>query len=176
MCGIAAILAYGAAPAVDREELLRIRDAMVNRGPDGKGLWISHDHRTGMAHRRLAIIDLSEAGDQPASIEDGRYRIVFNGEIYNYQALRRELEGEGCHFHSGSDTEVLLHLYARRGADMVHALRGMFAFAIRDNSKKGLFLAPAGHVGFFLWGHVPEPYILYKNIRAGVYHRTRFCW
>jgi len=204
MCGIAAIFAYGVAPPVEQEELLRIRDAMANRGPDGAGVWISEDQRIGMAHRRLAIIDLSAAGDQPMSTQDGSLQIVFNGEIYNYQSLRRELEGEGCHFRTTSDTEVLLHLYARRGVDMVHALRGMYAFAIWDDRKKGLFLArdqfgikplyysiqggtirvasqvkallksneidttpaPAGHVGFFLWGHVPEPYTLYKNIRA----------
>ena len=205
MCGIAGIFAYGpSARPVDREELLRIREAMIARGPDGAGLWISPDQRIGLAHRRLAIIDLSEAGAQPMATADGRLHITFNGEIYNYQVLRRELEAKGYRFHSHSDTEVLLHLYADRGQDMVHALRGMYTFAIWDEHKKGLFLArdpfgikplyvadnghtirvasqvkallkggavdttlePAGHVGFFLWGHVPEPYTLYKGIRA----------
>ena len=111
MCGIAGIYSYrDSAPPVDREELLRIREAMVKRGPDGAGLWISNDQRIGLAHRRLAIIDLSEAGAQPMFSADGRLCISFNGEIYNYRELRRELEARGCVFRSHSDTEVLLHL------------------------------------------------------------------
>lgn len=205
MCGIAGIFSYDyLAPPVDREELLRIREAMINRGPDGAGLWLSGDNRIGLAHRRLAIIDLSDTGAQPMATDDGQLHVTFNGEIYNYRALRKELEAKGVRFRSESDTEVLLHLYADRGMDMVHALRGMYAFAIWDERRKGLLLArdpfgikplyysddgktirvasqvkallkggtidtapePAGHVGFFLWGHVPEPYTLYKSIRA----------
>ena len=96
MCGIAGVFAYhDAAPPVDREELLRIRDAMIARGPDGAGLWISADGRTGLAHRRLAIIDLSEAGAQPMATADGRLHVTFNGEIYNYRELRKRTGGEG---------------------------------------------------------------------------------
>jgi asparagine synthase (glutamine-hydrolysing) len=142
MCGIAGVFAYrDGAPPVDREELVRIREAMLARGPDGSGLWISTDERTGLAHRRLAIIDLSDCGAQPMATSDGRLRIVFNGEIYNYRELRKELEAKNYRFHSNSDTEVLLHLYADRGADMVQSLRGMYAFAIWDEREKGLFLA-----------------------------------
>ncbi len=142
MCGIAGIIAYTEeAPPVDREELLRIREHMIRRGPDGAGLWMSTDGRAGLAHRRLAIIDLSEAGAQPMSTADGRYRITFNGEIYNFRELRRALKAKGFVFRSDSDTEVLLHLYAERGAEMVHALRGMFAFGIWDEREKTLFLA-----------------------------------
>ncbi len=205
MCGIAAIFAYNySAPPVNRDELLRIREHMITRGPDGAGMWISPDNRLGLAHRRLAIIDLSITGAQPMATIDGQYCITFNGEIYNYRELRRELESKGYAFHSTSDTEVLLHLYADRGVDMVHALRGMYAFAIWDQRRQGVFVArdpfgikplyyaddgstvrvasqvkallkggaidttpaPAGHVGFFLWGHVPEPYTLYRDIRA----------
>lgn len=205
MCGIAGIFGYDRRSApVDRRELLAIRDAMIHRGPDSAGLWLSEDERIGLAHRRLAIIDLSPAGAQPMASADGRLRVVFNGEIYNYRALRAELEKEGCIFRSQSDTEVLLYLYAKRGEEMVHALRGMYAFAIWDVEEKTLFLArdpfgikplyyaddgkcirfasqvkalrksprvetapdPAGHVGFYLWGSVPEPYTLYKGIRA----------
>jgi asparagine synthase (glutamine-hydrolysing) len=142
MCGIAGIYVYrDAAPPVDSDELLRIREAMVRRGPDGAGFWISEDKRIGLAHRRLAIIDLSDAGLQPMATVDGRLRITFNGEIYNYRELKKELEAKGYIFQSGSDTEVLLHLYADRGQEMVHALRGMYAFAIWDDSRKAVFLA-----------------------------------
>lgn len=142
MCGIAGIFGYAdSAPPVDREELLRIREAMIKRGPDGAGLWISPDRRAGLAHRRLAIIDLSEAGAQPMATADGRYRVTFNGEIYNYRELKKELEAKGHRLRSNSDTEVLLYLYADHGAKMVHRLRGMFAFGIWDEHKRELFLA-----------------------------------
>ena len=142
MCGIAGIFAYAeSAPPADSEELIRVRDAMRSRGPDGEGLWLSNDRRVALAHRRLAIIDLSPSGAQPMSTSDKRLHVTFNGEIYNYRALRAELEGTGYRFRSNSDTEVLLHLYAERGAEMVHALRGMYAFAIWDAGDKTLFLA-----------------------------------
>ena len=96
MCGIAGILAYrDSAPPIDEAELLRIREHMVHRGPDGAGLWISPDRRVGLAHRRLAIIDLSAAGHQPMRTRDGRYVVIYNGEIYNFQELRLELEALG---------------------------------------------------------------------------------
>jgi len=142
MCGIAGIYAYrDPAPPVDEEELSRIREQMARRGPDGAGTWLAEDRRIGLAHRRLAIIDLSDAGAQPMASADGRYRITFNGEIYNYRELRRELETKGFLFRTNSDTEVLLHLYADRGARMVVALRGMFAFGIWDDAERALFLA-----------------------------------
>lgn len=205
MCGIAAIFAYhSSAPVVDSLELRRVRDRMLTRGPDGSGEWYSSDHRVGLAHRRLAIIDLSESGAQPMLAENGQLVISFNGEIYNYRELRQTLERKGRVFKSQSDTEVLLHLYAEKGEAMVQDLRGMYAFAIWDARRCGLFLArdpfgikplyfaddgksfrvasqvkalvagsgvdtspdAAGHVGFFLWGHVPEPHSLYRGIRA----------
>jgi asparagine synthase (glutamine-hydrolysing) len=142
MCGIAAIFSYGRdAPPVDRAELLAIRDRMTSRGPDGEGIWISQDQRIGLGHRRLAIVDLSETGAQPMFTADGQVGIIFNGEIYNYRELRRLLESRGREFRSTSDTEVLLHLYAEKGEEMLHELRGMFAFAIWDNRKRGMFLA-----------------------------------
>ena len=183
---------------------MRTREAMHARGPDGAGSWWDQDHRCGLGHRRLSIIDLSAAAAQPMVSGNGELIVVFNGEIYNYRVLRRQLEAEGAQFRSNSDTEVLLHLYARRGAAMVHELRGMFAFAIWDAQKQGLFLArdpygikplytvddgrtfrfasqvkallaggevsrdvePAGLVGFYLFGSVPEPFTLYRDIRA----------
>ena len=205
MCGIAAIFAYRAnAPGVMVDELEKINQAMIRRGPDGGGYWISDDGRVGLAHRRLAIIDLEPRANQPLVV-DQRYWITFNGEIYNYRALRTALIDEGVAFTTESDTEVLLRLYERDGADMVKKLRGMFAFVIWDYVKRRLFLArdvfgikplyfsddgatvrvastvkalragghagngdpdPAGHVGFFLFGSVPEPHTLYADIEA----------
>jgi asparagine synthase (glutamine-hydrolysing) len=142
MCGINGILRLSAAaPAIDRDELLRTRDAMTSRGPDGAGAWISEDGRVALASRRLAILDLSEAGAQPMSSADGRFRIVINGEIYNFAELRRELEAEGARFRSRSDTEVVLALYARDGAAMLPRLRGMYGLAIWDDRERTLLLA-----------------------------------
>src|SRR5262245_19681273 len=99
MCGIAGSYAYGdAAPPVDEAQLLRVREYMARRGPDGSGLWNSEDRRVGLAHRRLAIIDLSEAGAQPMATADGRLTITYNGELYNYRALRRDLQAKGYVF------------------------------------------------------------------------------
>ena len=142
MCGLVAIFAYqDAAPPVSERELLAVREAMISRGPDGHGHWISADGRTGLAHRRLAIIDLSDGAAQPMTSEDGRFQIVFNGEIYNFRALREELEAKGHVFTTQSDTEVLLHLYRAEGAEMVNRLRGMYAFAIWDEQRRGMFCA-----------------------------------
>lgn len=142
MCGIAGIHAYlGPASPVDRAELLRMNDRMAARGPDGSGLWLSDDGRIGFAHRRLAIIDLSDSGAQPMHSACGRFSITFNGEIYNYRELRAELQSKGHSFRSGSDTEVLLQLYAEHGAEMVAKLRGMFAFGLWDADKRILLLA-----------------------------------
>ncbi len=142
MCGIAGILAYrNVAPAVARAELARMNDRLAARGPDGSGLWVDSDRRVGFAHRRLAIIDLSERGAQPMASADGTLIITFNGEIYNYRALRAELEAKGYSFRTESDTEVLLQLYADRGPAMVEQLRGMFAFGLWDAPRRRLLLA-----------------------------------
>lgn len=142
MCGVAAIFAYGAnAPAADGKELAAMGEAMRARGPDGEGLWLAGDGRAGLAHRRLAIIDLSAAAAQPMQLDGGRYRISYNGEIYNFPVLRRQLEDKGHHFTTNSDTEVLLRLYQAEGAGMVRRLRGMYAFALWDEERRGLLLA-----------------------------------
>src|SRR5438105_365250 len=205
MCGINGIFAYHSASSAPKEtELVTTREAMRVRGPDGLGTWWSVDRRCGLGHRRLSIIDLSDRASQPMTSEDGRFVVVFNGEIYNYPQLRVELEVEGARFRTTSDTEALLHLYARHGAAMVHRLRGMFAFAIWDDARQGVFLArdpygikplytandgwtfrfasqvkallagnrvsrdqePAGIIGFHLFGSVPEPFTLYREIRS----------
>jgi asparagine synthase (glutamine-hydrolysing) len=142
MCGINAAFAYAnSAPPISRGELLAVRERMHTRGPDGAGDWISSDDRVGLAHRRLSIIDLSESGAQPMWNADRTLGIVFNGEIYNYAALRSELIELGHQFSSGSDTEVLLQLYARHGARMLERLRGMYAFALWDVRARTMFLA-----------------------------------
>ena len=140
MCGIAGtVLLRDSIKPLAQTELSRVRDHMISRGPDGAGTWLSDDGRIGLAHRRLSIIDLSERGAQP--MHQGDLSITFNGEIYNYQALRRDLEAQGERFASDSDTEVLLKLYARHGTAMFQYLRGMYAFAIWDARKRELTLA-----------------------------------
>ena len=134
-------LYHYAANPIDRVELARTRDYMAARGPDGKGEWITDDGRIGFGHRRLSVIDLTEAGAQPMMSADGKIVVTFNGEIYNHRELRRGLEAKGYKFRSSSDTEVLLHLYAEKGEAMVHDLRGMFAFAIWDGRRRRLFMA-----------------------------------
>ena len=205
MCGLNGIYAYHPSAGVPREsELLATRDAMRVRGPDGAGEYWSPDRRCGVGHRRLAIQDLSDRASQPMTSGGGASVVVFNGEIYNYPALRNELERDGAIFRTTSDTEILLHLYERFGDAMVSKLRGMFAFAIWDETRKGLFLGrdpygikplytandgwtfrfasqvkalllggaistdpePAGVVGFHIFGSVPEPFTLYRDIRA----------
>jgi asparagine synthase (glutamine-hydrolysing) len=142
MCGFNGIFAYGRdAPPVDREELLRTRDRMSARGPDGVGAWIHDDGRIGIGHRRLSIIDLRAIADQPMIHDGGRLRIVFNGEIYNYRQLRDELQSTGANFVTESDTEVILHLWDRVGPALVDRLRGMYALALWDDTKRALFLA-----------------------------------
>ncbi|BCX19570.1 MAG: hypothetical protein KatS3mg117_3252 [Geminicoccaceae bacterium] len=142
MCGLAAIFAYGAGAArVDRAELLAVRDAMAARGPDGAGAWIAPDGKVGLGHRRLAILDLDPRADQPMSSACGRFRIVFNGEISNFRALRGSLEAAGARLRTTSDTEVILELWARRGPACLPELRGMYAFALWDVEARTLFLA-----------------------------------
>lgn len=146
MCGIAGIFAYAAnAPAVDARELDALRDAMLSRGPDGSGSFVDANRRVGLAHRRLSIIDLSDAGAQPMASADGTRVVVFNGEIYNHSELRCELEASGHRFRSSSDTEVLLALFERDGDRMFSRLRGMYAFALWDARRRALLVARDPH-------------------------------
>ena len=118
-------------------------DTLRHRGPDGEGEEIQQavEWGLGLGHTRLSIIDLSPAGKQPMCNEDGTIWITYNGEIYNFRELRTELEKNGHHFKSNSDTEVIIHLYEERGVRCLERLNGMFAFAIWDRSEKTLFLA-----------------------------------
>jgi len=141
MCAINGVLRLDRqAPPADRDEVLRTRDAMRARGPDGAGLWADSQGNVALGHRRLAIIDLSDTGLQPMTSADGRYQIVFNGEIYNYKELRAAL-AEDYAFRTQSDTEVILAVFACEGVAGLPRLRGMFAFAIWDDRDKRLLLA-----------------------------------
>jgi asparagine synthase (glutamine-hydrolysing) len=140
MCGIAGILIQGSGQ-VDPEDLRALASALSHRGPDGEGLWRSPDGRVGLVHRRLAIIDTSAAGDQPMHSADGRYSIVYNGEVFNFLELRLELEALGMIFHSESDTEVVLQAWCQWGAGMLERFNGMWAIAIVDHETQETFLA-----------------------------------
>lgn len=144
MCGIAGWFTSIDRPLVDASHdlaLKRMHRALRHRGPDGEGSWHDPAKVAAMLHTRLAIIDLSAAGRQPMQSSDGRFNIVFNGEIYNFRELRRELESRHTSFSTNTDTEVLLKLYEQYGAASVEMLRGMFAFAIWDAHKRCAFLA-----------------------------------
>ena len=141
MCGIAGIFSLQHSSDELKEAAARMEQSLVHRGPDDRGLWQSSCHQATMAHRRLSILDLSHGAAQPMTTPDGRYTLCFNGEIYNFRELRAGLLASGVVFRTSSDTEVILHLYARDGAACVRHLRGMFAFALWDARTKTAFLA-----------------------------------
>ena len=142
MCGIAGAIGVLDADLIER--LRRANDAQAHRGPDAAGFWTSRDDAgpgVALAHRRLSIIDLSADGTQPMHEPESGLVVVFNGEIYDFRELRRELEAGGAKFRSRTDTEVLLHGYLRWGDDLLSRLRGMFAFALWDPRRRRLLLA-----------------------------------
>src|SRR2546422_4831689 len=139
MCGIAGKIYFDSARPVSGEELRSMSKTMAYRGPDGEAVWV--EGNIGLAHRRLAIIDLSSAASQPMCNEDGTVWITFNGEIYNFQELRRDLEERGHIFRTHSDTEAIVHAYEEYGRRCLEKLRGMFAFAIWDGRTRTLFIA-----------------------------------
>jgi asparagine synthase (glutamine-hydrolysing) len=203
MCGIAGGFAFDpAVERIDRAVVSRLNDLQRSRGPDGVGIWADDDHVV-LGHRRLAIIDTTTGGSQPMVDAAGRWVITFNGEIYNYRALRTALQKEGCVFRTNSDTEVLIHVISTWSEAGLSKLRGMYAFALWDSLKRELWLArdpygikplyvserpgviwfasqaralanslpvdtrrdAAALVGFYLWGHVPEPFSWWAGIR-----------
>src|SRR5882757_3242499 len=204
MCGIAGAVSYAPeAIPIDDSVIARLNASQHRRGPDGSALWSSDDGRAVLGHRRLAVIDTGAQGSQPMSDATGRWTITFNGEIYNYQALRLELERAGRVLFSLSDTEVLINVVAQWGEAGLRKLRGMYAFALWDAQEQELWLvrdpfgikplyvaehrgtmwfasqaralatcAPidirrdaAALAGFYLWGHVPEPFSWWTGIR-----------
>jgi asparagine synthase (glutamine-hydrolysing) len=140
MCGIVGWWNMRGEP-VDRVVLDRFTDSLAHRGPDGRGTYVDARGCLGLGHRRLAILDVSDSGHQPMAYGDGRYRITYNGEIYNFLELRRELEGLGHRFHSDSDTEVILASYAQWGEGCQLRFNGMWGFAIWDEKERQLFLS-----------------------------------
>ncbi len=139
MCGIVGTCRRNT--PVDVEVLNRMRDTLIHRGPDDSGTWVSPDRRVGLAHRRLSVIDLSPGSRQPMVEGTGQNAIVFNGEIYNFIELRRELLAKGHTFRTLSDTEVILEAYRAWGDECLIHLQGMFSFCICDVEKKRLFMA-----------------------------------
>jgi asparagine synthase (glutamine-hydrolysing) len=204
MCGIAGAFAFDlSAKSIEQDIVQRLDDQQRRRGPDGAGLWSSSDKRIVLGHRRLAIIDTGPTGAQPMCDATGRWVISFNGEIYNYRALREELERLGCAFKTSSDTEVLINVVAYWGEAGLRKLRGMYAAALWDNVERELWLIrdpygvkplyiaetagtlwfasqaralarccpintgrdAAALIGFYLWGHVPEPFTWWAGVR-----------
>jgi asparagine synthase (glutamine-hydrolysing) len=166
-----------------------MRDTLAHRGPDDAGIHIAPDRALGLAHRRLSIIDLSPAGHQPMSNEDGTVWITFNGEIYNHQDLRADLERRGHVYRSRTDTETLVHLYEEEGIDLVRRIDGDFAFAIWDARKRQLLLARdrlgvkplyfAVLPGAFLFGSEIKAILAHPRMsrqidRAALYHYLTF--
>ncbi len=138
MCGITGKLNFNREP-VTEIEIGQMNRALSHRGPNDEGVFV--DGPIGLGHRRLAVIDLSPAGHQPMADAEGRLRITFNGEIYNFKEIKKSYEQRGHTFRTKTDTEIILHLYKIYGPDCLKYLRGMFAFAIWDSAKKELFIA-----------------------------------
>lgn len=178
MCGISGAMRLSGQGAVTDDTVRRMCDPMAHRGPDDSGVWVSADGAVGLGHRRLSIVDLSPAGHCPMPNEDGRVWITYNGEVYNHAALRPALEQAGHRYRSRTDTETLLHLYEERGIDMLHELRGMFAFAIWDEPKRRLFIArdrvgikPLYYTvadGMLLWGSEIKALLAHPAVRREI--------
>lgn len=142
MCGIVGILNYSQnSDALSNEILEKMANCIIERGPDSNGTFVSNDNKCGFAFRRLAILDLSENGNQPMHTNDGKYSIVFNGEIYNHRSLREVLLKEGYSYKSNTDTETILYGYVHWGINLFQKMLGMWAIAIYDHTKQELILS-----------------------------------
>ena len=171
MCGITGVLAFSDALSVDVSIVDRMRDTLVHRGPDDAGSWVDPHHRVALGHRRLSIVDLSAAGRQPMSNEDGTVWITFNGEIYNHLELREELQQRGHRYRSHTDTETIVHLYEEEGPRCVERLVGMFAFAIWDCRRRELLLA-RDRLGVkpLYYSHRPDGLLFGSEVKAILAH------
>ncbi|HMB17661.1 MAG TPA: asparagine synthase (glutamine-hydrolyzing) [Candidatus Paceibacterota bacterium] len=146
MCGITGVYHFNNDEKTTKETVDKMRDTLAHRGPDGKGTFVSKDKKVGLGHRRLSIIDLSEKGAQPMTDEKEEIQIVYNGEVYNFKEIRKDLKNLGYDFKSETDTEVIMKSYQEWGVDCVKKFNGMFAFAIWDKEKERIFTA-RDHVG-----------------------------
>lgn len=140
MCGIAGVIDSGNNSRNTYDLLKKMSDVITHRGPDSDGQWLSDNRKCGLSFRRLAIIDLSENGNQPMHSPDGRYHIVFNGEIYNHNVLRQELISKGYKYHSNTDTETILYGYQEWGVELFNKMLGMWAIAIWDSQEESVLL------------------------------------
>jgi asparagine synthase (glutamine-hydrolysing) len=185
MCGITGIYHYSSGESrVDERILNSMARAMAHRGPDDAGIYLNPERRLGLGFRRLAIIDLSPAGHQPMSNEDGTIWIVFNGEIYNHAKQRPGLEAKGHVYRGRSDTETIVHLYEEYGEDCVNHLRGMYAFAIWDENRRQLFLArdrlgikPLYYCfvnGAFVFGSEIKAIVAYPEVKCEIDHEALY--
>jgi asparagine synthase (glutamine-hydrolysing) len=171
MCGVCGIFRFNDHFQASEEVVVAMRETLAHRGPDDRGAWRSPDGRVALGHRRLSIVDLSPAGHQPMSNESGDVWIVYNGEVYNHEELRRELEASGHTYRSRTDTETVLHLYEEIGARCVERLDGMFAFAIWDGRRRELFMA-RDRIGVkpLYYRLTPEGLLFASEVRAILEH------
>src|ERR1700704_3459740 len=171
MCGISGILGFADSFPVSEALARDMAASQSHRGPDDDGAWADPAHRVALSHRRLSIIDLSAAGHQPMANEDGSVWITYNGEVYNHEALRTELEAKGHTYRSRTDTETILHLYEEEGPAAVARLDGMFAFVIWDARRRQLLLA-RDRLGVkpLLYAHLPKGLVFGSEVRAILRH------
>lgn len=165
MCGICGKISFDGKP-ITKNVLKRMGDSMSHRGPDGEGFYLNPNKTVGLGHRRLAVIDL-KTGGQPMGNEDGMVWLVFNGEIYNFPQLKKDLEKKGHSFRTSSDTETIIHSWEEYGEKCVKKFNGMFAFAVWDEGKKTLFLARdrLGKKPLF-YAETPSGFIFASEIKA----------
>ena len=171
MCGICGLLKLPGQKPISRDILQQMSDLISHRGPDDAGTYVSPNADIGLANRRLSIIDPSESGRQPFTNEDGNIWVVYNGETYNYAEMRSYLQDRGHSFHSNTDTEIIAHLYEEHGVDCVRYMRGMFAFALWDQSKRRLFLA-RDRLGIkpVYYAYTPDSFLFASEIKCLLTH------
>ncbi|NMM48688.1 asparagine synthase (glutamine-hydrolyzing) [Marinigracilibium pacificum] len=168
MCGITGVFALNEIGRMQMIHLSNATSALAHRGPDDQGLY--NDYRVALGHRRLSVIDLSNAGHQPMSDKTGRYHIVFNGEIYNYRQLRTELQQGGVEFTSDSDTEVLLQLLINKGIEALDSINGFFAFAFYDSQKEEIYLARDRFGIKPLYYHIDDDKLLFASEAKSIHN------
>jgi asparagine synthase (glutamine-hydrolysing) len=171
MCGIAGMLGFSDGFTVDEATVRRMTDTLRHRGPDDAGTFVCRADRLALGHRRLSIIDVSSAGHQPMSNEDGTVWITYNGEVYNHATLRAELEATGHRYRSHTDSETIVHLYEELGPGCVERLDGMFAFAIWDVRRRSLLLA-RDRVGVkpLYYARLPNGFVFGSEVKALLAH------